>query len=370
MLLYSFILSLPHAQLGIAIGDSLSFIQQAGGEFAAISLTNQLFSELDLNGFTIGAQSLIKMRIYALAKAGKEPEQIKEELVNSILPTIRLIEHLCQDLPTVGMEIHRAINPNDPADESLANAQAVLANYFSFIKTPHLLGKSNVNPGERNEQLEMRILPASYPIFKLIIDSFVEIGMLPDSKRHIYLSTVQGDLANEIILLLAATYFLDFPSNLGTNPNVLKSFISTQLDTLGFPGCYTYIGVTLDPLTGSTLGRRTQSNIVNKMIAINIRFSPDIPVLPVYLYQTDVKRKALLSTAALAYRKLPANRSGLETELAGIYEGLKEKLGNFYSSLVVTSQQTEQLLGTGYTSGYAPPNGVDKIYIYNAVELL
>lgn len=367
--LCSFLLPcLPHPGAKPVLEEYPAF-KEAGMELDSIGLTNQLFSELDLADFTIGAQALVKVTIYASAKDGKKLERIREELSSSILPAIRLMEYLSRDMPTVGMEIHRAINPKDPSDQLLAYSQAILANYFGFIKTEHSLGESHIVSVGDQEQLEIRVMPDSYPVFKLIVDAFVDIGLLPDSRRHFYLSTNQGDLRGEIISLLVSTYFLDLPYELGLQ--VLRSYIPESHDTLGFPGCYTYIGVSLDPHTGSMLGRQTQSNIFNKMIALSVQLFEDAPIVPIYLYKTDLERKALLSTAALAYLKPGEEKSPLEEEMASVYGELREKLRDLYShDLGLTSREAAQLLGEGYMGAYHPPDGVDTRYIYNSVELL
>lgn len=366
-----FLLScLPHAKVqDILEGNSL--LKATGIDIAKISRTNQVFSELNLRGLTIGGQALVKLLVYSSLGKEAAPEQVKEEMADFVVPGIRATERLSCHLPTVGMEIHRAIKPADPADHLLATAQALLANYFSIIKTQHGLGESHMLWRRQGSQLEMRVMPAAYPVFKLIIDGFVEQGLLPDSKQHYYLSTVQGDLRKEIILLLVSTFFLDLPHSQG--PQILRSFIAEGPDTLSFPGCYTYVGITLDPLSGAIAG--SQSNIINKVLIFHTQIVDEagekLFTIPAYLYQTDVARKALLATGALAYLKPSERKSPLEHGLAGIYKGLRERLSSFYRlDLGLSQREADQLLGDGYRGKFRPPHGVDKNYVHSSVELL
>lgn len=354
-----------------AILEENSLLKVMDVDIGRISQTNQVFSQLNLEGLTIGGQTLAKLLVFSSLGTDTTPQKVKDQMADFVVPSIRAVERLSHQLPTVGMEIHRAISLDDPSDRLLASAQALLANYFSLIETQHSLGESHLLRRRKACQLEMRVMPASHPVFKLIIDGFVEQGLLPDSKQHYYLSTLQGDLRKEIILLLVSTFFLDLPY--GQGPQALQSFINKGSDTLSFPGCYTYIGITLDPQSGRVRG--CQSNIINKMLVFNTQIVDEngehLFTIPSHLYQTDVARKALLSTGALAYLKPAEQTTASEQALAGIYEEFRERLRSFYRlELGLGPKEAAQLLGERYRGRFKPPRGVNKKYLHKSVELL
>lgn len=291
----------------------------------AFAITTDAFNKLDLTGFAIGSQSLVKIELLKEAlKKGLISSEFLTRINNELIPTLRIIEKLSDQYPAIGIETKKPINSNKDYDTSAWHV--AIMNYLSDVQIPTALGKSY----QENDKVELRIPPTVYPVFRRLMKEIKELLFIEPTMYH---TSVTGDYGDESRFLLSSFFYSATPpgSSFPVNPEE-DSFVEWA-----FPGFnMRYIGATVDPWTGKLLtiydkkSRGTQTNFFHTAIEVGM---PDGSTIS--FYEEDLRRVFFLTTAAAAFRGLYEINDPVLKEQ---YRAFKADILNFYINHLFISE--------------------------------
>ncbi|MFQ5953180.1 MAG: hypothetical protein ACE5JK_07235, partial [Candidatus Omnitrophota bacterium] len=161
------------------------------------------FASLDLSRLAVGTRSYVKL---LLLEEAINKDSISSEFLQNItvtvIPSLRALESLSKMYPTLGMEQH-----SDPADDlDRLTLKAEVVNFLAAVGMPHKLARSEKKSGG---YVEVRMPPAPYPVFLLLVEKLKKMGMVD---RKFYSSTVAGDYAREGMLILSLLFYAGYPA--------------------------------------------------------------------------------------------------------------------------------------------------------------
>ena len=163
-----------------------------------------LFAEQDLRGFWLGSRQFVKLWIFNRLRQGREPAELHQELRETLLPTVRLLEALTEPFPTMGIE---AIRDWDSAKAQTIERQVDGSNFSMEVGIRHQVDRSSFVV--EGAPTEIRVLPATYPILVLTLGEYLRDGILdPD---YDYQTNIAGQLKEEALPLLMTSFFMDLP---------------------------------------------------------------------------------------------------------------------------------------------------------------
>lgn len=283
----------------------------------AFAMTDEAFSTLDIEGLATGSRSLIKVLILKEAlRRGSLDKGFMQKVKDELIPSVRVIEKMCDKYPTLGIETKKSLSSKD--DYIAASWQASIVNYLSDVRMETALGKSYAS----DNRAELRIPPTVYPILRRLMR---EVEELIIDKPSLYHTSVAGDYSDESRFMLSSFFFTATPpgSSFPINPED-DSYVEWA-----FPGyAERYIGATIDPWTGKMMTiyddktRGTQTNFFHTATNVTLEDGQSLA-----FYKDDIRRVFFLSAAAAAMHKL----YGLDDQkLAQMFGSLKKDVLDFY----------------------------------------
>ncbi len=303
----------------------------------AFGKTTEAFFKLDLNSLAVASQSLVKIELLKEAlKKGVISDEFLNKMKDEFIPSLRVIEKICDIYPTLGVETKKEISSKD---EYIAAAwESAIVNYLSAVQMPTALGKSYLE----GTRAELRIPPGVYPILRRLT---YEIKELLGIQPTLYHTAVAGDYSQKSRFLLSSFFFNATPpgSRFPINPD------KDSYAEWAFPGYSDrYIGATIDPWTGKLLeiyDNKTQGTQTNFFhTAIEVTFD-DKSVLT--FYEEDIKRVFFITTAAAAFLNL---YSIDDTELGEKFRQFQNDILEFYIQSLYISESDLNIL-TNYSRG-------------------
>jgi SAM-dependent methyltransferase len=331
-------------------GEGISYSVSIG----LVKAADAAFGELagDLKGLCIGSQAYVKLLLLEAALEDYSiPETLKSDLRKQVIPALKQLEGLTKSYPSLGMELGLQLKLDDPQRSLLALTQVLACNYLKDMPLGRNLGKSSI----KEKGYELRIVPATYPIFILLIKRLHKMGLIADGDN--YMTTVAGNYMKEANFLMPLLF-------LANQPYLIPKF--QEAGTSGTPEGNSifltisghFVGATIDLWTGELLkpadpkSKGTQTNLCH---TVRTAFSIDIPGQEEYtrplqqMFQDDLERTFLLTTAAAAF----LGEYGLEEEggLKELYAKFRSRVMNFLlEEMQLTPDEIRALFPEGHYS--------------------
>ncbi|MBW2046455.1 MAG: hypothetical protein JRI96_16510, partial [Deltaproteobacteria bacterium] len=300
-----------------------------------------------LRGLCAGSQQLIRAIILERLLKMSELKQLSEdniarlrkELIDNIIPGIKVIEHLYKDTVPIGVEIHVRLDKCRMHDDFPLGG---LVKLLTDIPVSTLLRGIDGD----YQHLELRLQPGFLPITVLNILYYVKLGIIKPVNIQeedesvfefypYYHTSIQDMLKEHTVTLLCLGYNLGILTQ-GIGKLLDRDIASLSHETTAYPGAYNYVGVTYDIYSGAELSCGQTNLFTQASLGYRDDRGKNFP------YPIDLAWNVYFGTAILAYlRDEPS-------ELKDIYRNFRTELPRCLKYLRIGRKDINRILAATY----------------------
>lgn len=236
------------------------------GETALTDIDKE-FASLKHRFTTLAAKAYLKTLMLEQVSTGRGiSSDFIKYLNEEVIPALEAIEIITEDHPTMGIELSL---PPDKTKWDRDMFRVIMSNYVATVGvSSNKLAQSYL---WQNEEGQIRVPPAPYPITRLLAAKMAALGLLDEQGCKI---TVAGDHTEDGLLIFSALHFSGNEDWKSENPGIIPKYpwvLKGSRDTTVDPTTGE-IRKRDDPKTGGAhtkfLLRETQAPLVKKIEAI------------------------------------------------------------------------------------------------------
>lgn len=232
----------------------------------ALTDIDKAFASLKHQFTTMAAKAYLKtLMLEQVSKGRGITSDFITHLNEEVIPALKAIEIITEDQPTMGIELSL---PPDKTKWDRDMFRVIMSNYVATVGGSSKLAQSCL---WQNEEGQIRVPPAPYPITRLLAAKMAALGLLDEQGCKV---TVAGDHTEDGLLIFSALHFSENKDWRAENPGIIPKYpwvLKGSRDTTVDPTTGE-IRKRDDPKTGGAhtkfLLRETQAPLVEKIEAI------------------------------------------------------------------------------------------------------